>query len=358
MTFGRYVRSCWPQVSIMAFAILMCNIMLNTTAASGELVLLVTITLLLCGALALVVDYRRRRPFLSRLIECAEDVEHPLWITEMVAEPDYLEGQIAFDALRVVAKAANDDVALARRQTLDYREYVETWVHEAKSPLAAAHLMLDNLAEAAAVSGAEVSGEVLVAKTEALGEELGRVEGFIEQALYFARSESLDRDYLICSYGLRALVTEAVKANARLLIGAHVVPVLGDLDRVVFTDEKWMAFILGQLIQNSVKYAPLEGGQIEFSSRLVDEGLARERIELAVRDNGCGVSAADLPRVFDRGFTGANGRQAKRSTGIGLYLVQRLCAKMGLEVAASSEDGMGFCVTIAFATNKMHYFEA
>lgn len=312
--------------------------------------------LLIVGSalVALVVDYRRKRSFYADLAACIDDVEHPLWITEMMDRPEFLEGRLAYEALCRVSKAANDDVAEYRRQTQDYREYVETWVHEAKSPLAASHLMLENLMEAAP---ADEMGEKLLVKTEALGEELDRVEGYIEQALFFARSESLDRDYLIRAYDLQKLVGDAVRANARVLIGAHVSPFRRVLDHTVFTDEKWMTFILGQLIQNSAKYAQGDGAEIVFTSRLVDEGRATERVELEVRDNGCGVEQAELPRVFDRGFTGDNGRTGKRATGIGLYLVKRLCGKMGLSVRADARPGEFFAVTIGFPTNKMHYFE-
>lgn len=100
--------------------------------------------LLIVGSalVALVVDYRRKRSFYADLAACIDDVEHPLWITEMMDRPEFLEGRLAYEALCRVSKAANDDVAEYRRQTQDYREYVETWVHEAKSPLAASHLML------------------------------------------------------------------------------------------------------------------------------------------------------------------------------------------------------------------------
>lgn len=204
---------------------------------------------------------------------------------------------------------------------------------------------------------ADQRGAQLMERTEALGEELQRVEGYIEQALYFARSESLDRDYLVRSYALADLVTSAIKANSRPMIVAHVRPVLQDLSLTVFTDEKWMTFVLGQIIQNSVKYACASAPRIEFSGKLVNEGLSSEAVELTVADNGRGVGEADLPRVFDRGFTGENGRVGKRATGMGLYLVKSLCDKMGLSVRAASAPGEGFAVTISFPTNKMHYFE-
>lgn len=354
MRFVDFLASSWPGTVLSFASAALCAFILTASGTKAEIALIVSLLVVGAALLSQVIDYARKRPFYSSLASCVDGVEHPLWITEMLGYADYLEGKLALEALRAVSKAANDDVAEYRRQTQEYREYVETWVHEAKSPLAAAHLMLENLTES---MPADEAGERLLDKTEALGEELGRVEGYIEQALYFARSESLDRDYLIRAYDMGKLVGDAVRANARVLIGAHVTPLLSGLDRTVFTDEKWMGFILGQLIQNSAKYVEGDGGEIVFSGALVDEGKATERIELEVRDNGHGVTQAELPRVFDRGFTGDNGRSGKRSTGIGLYLVKRLCDKMGLSVRADSHAGEFFSVTIGFPTNKMHYFE-
>ncbi len=223
---------------------------LLVSGASAGLSLLVAGVVVGAGLLSIAIDYRRKRPFYGDLAACTDDLEHPLWIFEMVDEPDYPEGRLAYEALSAVSKAANDDVSEYRRQAQDYREYVETWVHEAKSPLAAAHLMLENLMESLP---ADETGEVLLEKTEALGEELDRVEGFIEQALFFARSESLDRDYLIRPYSLQKLVGDAVRANARVLMGAHVAPYRIDLEQTVFTDEKWMNFILGQLARRGAR---------------------------------------------------------------------------------------------------------
>ena len=252
-------------------------------------------------------------------------LESPAWVQEMVQCPTYAEGELEYEVLRRVGKAACDEVAEGRRQTDDYRDYIESWVHEAKLPLAAAHLILENL------DGSEDD----LSRVDDLARELARVERYIDQALYYARSEVVERDYLIRRWSLKTLVTGAIKANARELIAAHVAPVCENLDFEVFTDEKWLEFILGQLIQNSIKYAREDGAKIEFSGALLDEGLASERIELTVD----------------------NGRATKRATGIGLYLVARLCSKMGIDVTAASEPGEGFVVTFAFSTNKFQYFE-
>lgn len=350
MTFGRYLASIWPSIAVMTCAVAMVVFILAVGATSAAILVLASLILICSCVLVVAIDYARKRGFYRDLERCSSEIEHPSWMVESVVRPDFLEGEVAFDAIRAIAKAANDDVAAYRRQAIDYREYIETWVHEAKSPLAAAHLMLDNLRE-------DTASEVSYGRLLALDDELVRVEGYIEQALFYARSEAVERDYLIRSHNLGDLVADAIKANAPALIERHIAPVRHNLDIEVFTDQKWIEFILGQVIQNTAKYACAEHPFIEFSAELVDAGLARERVELTVRDNGCGVSAADLPRVFDKGFTGENGRKGKQSTGIGLYLVKRLCDKMGVAVAASSVEGEGFTITFGFSTNKFQYFE-
>ncbi|MDY2777397.1 MAG: sensor histidine kinase [Collinsella sp.] len=358
MTYRSYLRASLPMLAILFAVDALCALMLVVADVHTDLVILVCVAMALASVGALSVDYLRKRSFLKDLQRCVDQLEHPLWLPELIDRPDgYLEGELAYDALRAVARAANDDVSSYRRQMGEYREYIETWVHEAKSPLAAAHLMLENMSDE--LSGAQRAADPasILERLETLDDELDRMEGYVEQALFFARSETLDRDYLIREHSLRDLVLSALRSNSRALISGRVSPVFSDLDRHVFTDEKWMVFILGQIIQNSVKYARSEGAVIRFSSRLVDEGLSSEAVELAVGDNGRGVSAADLARVFERGFTGAAGREGKRSTGMGLYLVERLCVKMGIGIGADSVEGEGFTVFITFPTNRFHYFE-
>ncbi len=354
LTLGSYLRSRATTLLVLALLELLLVLVLRVTAAGRDLVALICLMVAGAVALALVLGFLRTRRFWNELAELSETLDNPRLLPTLVEEPGFAEGDVAYAALAAVVRSANEGVARSRRKVEDYRAYVETWVHEAKSPLAAARLVLENLeADPAAVGGAP--------RLRALGDELARVEGYVEQALFYARSETVERDYLARRHTLRDMVTAAVRANATPLIGAHVAPRLGEgLDFEVFTDDKWLVFMLGQLLQNSARYVrpDAEGGPcVAFEARLVDEGLAEERVELTVRDNGCGVSEADLPRVFERGFTGENGRNHKRSTGLGLWLVARLAAKMGLSVRAESCEGEGFSVTLGFPTNKMHYFD-
>lgn len=352
---GRYLKSHSAVVLLPLLATgLVCSVLL-TTSVYAQIVVLVALIGVAGTLIGAVSDWLRHRKFYRGLERCAEHLESVSWAMEMMEYPEDAEGEAVYDVIRAIAKAANDEVAAYRRQTANYREYVETWVHEAKTPLVAAYLMLENLDDALANN---VQPQEVHEKVDALAEEVDRVEGYIEQALYYARSESLDRDYVVRNVSLQSIVSSALKRNARTMISAHVAPVCRGLELEVFADEKWVEFILGQLIQNSAKYARDEGAQLLFAATRANAGGTDDCVRLVVRDNGCGVPAADLDRVFDRGFTGENGRNGKRSTGIGLYLVKRLCDKMGLGIVARSEHGEFFEVEITFPTNHMHYFES
>ncbi|MBY4797527.1 sensor histidine kinase [Collinsella sp. AGMB00827] len=358
MRLGSYLRSCAPGIAVGVASIVFLYIALGAVSVTGAAALLITSIPVLSALIVLIVDYTRKQAFYRDLHACSQHPDQALWLTEMVERPYFVEGCIAYDDLEVITRAANNRISAAERRVGEYREYIETWVHEAKSPLSAAHLAVENLRDTLMpIDGSAPDVEEVLRGTDAVEESLDRTEGYIEQALFYARSETVDRDYLVRSYTLHDLVVKTVKDNFRLLIGAHMEPRLANLSEKVFTDEKWIRFILGQLIQNSVKYARAEGAEITFSSYVQDQGRSSERVVLVVADNGRGVGAADLPRVFDRGFTGEQGRVTERATGIGLYLVKRLCTKMGIGVEARSALGEGFEMRLAFPTNRFRYVD-
>ena len=271
-------------------------------------------------------------------------------------EPSCPEGELAWGALQEVVRESRRRVAGLEEEMREYRRYVELWVHEVKTPLAAMNLMLAN------PGGPDA---------RALSRELARVEADVEGALFYARSTSVSNDYLIRRCDLADLVREAVRSRARSLIEAHVAVDLSGLEGGpapaaaasaaarpwVYCDPKWTAFVLGQLIDNAVRYraVPERDGRdprLSFSASVEDAGGARERVVLHVADNGCGIREADLGRVFERGFTGENGRTHERSTGMGLYLVRTLCEKMGLSVGARSAAGVGTTIDVTFPRER------
>ena len=145
---------------------------------------------------------------------------------------------------------------------------------------------------------------------------------------------------------LQALVYAALKTYSKPLIQAGGKPVLKELDIPVAADSKSCTFVIGQILSNAIKYRK-DNLQVEFSAR-----AEKNTVSLFISDNGIGISAADLPRVFDKGFTGENGRRYSKSTGIGLYLSQRLCRKMNISLSISSVPGQGTTVTMVFPTES------
>ena len=215
--------------------------------------------------------------------------------------------------------------------------------------------MLENLDDALANN---VQPQEVHEKVDALAEEVDRVEGYIEQALFYARSESLDRDYVVRNVSLQSIVSSALKRNARAMISAHVAPVCRGLELEVFADEKWVEFILGQLIQNSVKYARDEGAQLLFAATRANAGDADDCVKLVVRDNGRGVPAADLGRVFDRGFTGENGRTASAPLVLGSIWSSAYATKWGWESWPAPSTGNSLKSRSRPQPIDMHYFES
>jgi signal transduction histidine kinase len=289
---------------------------------------------LLGGAAALATDYLHRRSFYRSLADSLAKLEKKHLVAEMLEEPSFEEGRILCRVLTQAAKAMNDEIAKYRIEEKEYREYVETWVHEIKTPISACRLTLENS-----------SGEL----SSSMQADLDRIEFYVEQALFYARSGSLERDYVLKQCTLKRIVSAAVKKNASLLIANGVKIETDSLDLPVMADAKWMEFILTQLLNNSVKYrgqAPV----VRFSGV-----CEKNSVTLTVTDNGIGIPKKDLTRVFDRGFTGDNGRLAcAKSTGLGLYLCKQLCDKMGLSISVSSEEGSGTAVSIHFPVSSMY----
>ncbi len=334
-SFGAYLRSRSSfVVGAIALAVVIAGIMVVTGSnASSVALVLVCEALFACGALA--AGYLRDREFYQQLSLFCDSPENARFLSSILNESRTLEGSIAYRALAVQGKAASDELSARSRDMKEYREYIELWVHEAKTPIASAQLALSNLH---GLGIDEVRGD------------LDRVESRVEQALYYARSATLGEDFSIEELNLAALARKACRQRSRTLIGAGVsLDFAIDEALEVFADAKWVDFIIGQVLENSAKYG---AKTIRFEGTAKDAGTKDGCIELAICDDGDGVSAADVPRVFDRGFTGSQGRTHHKATGMGLYLAAVACDRMGLGLRISSEEGQGTTVTLIFPLDR------
>ena len=284
-------------------------------------------------AIALTWDFARKRAYYAGLHEAIEQLDHARLLSAFVAEPRFLEGRLSWEACDTLVYLAGKDLARAADAADDYERYIETWIHEIKAPIAASRLILGRL------RGPEAT---------ALRQELESIERHVEQALYYARSQALSTDYSIREIALLDAAKEACKRNQNLLIAAGVTPELAiDPGLHVFTDRSWLIFMLGQLLQNAAKYG---ANTIRIGAREKGAGTSGA-VELEVADDGEGIPEADMPKVFDRGFVGENGRAEGSATGMGLYLCARLCEEMGVSLDAYSEQRRGTRVVLGFPTN-------
>lgn len=181
--------------------------------------------------------------------------------------------------------------------------------------------------------------------TKSIDEELGKVENYTQQALFYARSNTVEKDYYIKKVKLNEIVNESIKKNKNVLIQEKISVNIHDLELEVNTDSKWIVFILNQIIQNSSKYRNQDrNSQIEIYAK-----QGTEKIILYIKDNGIGIKKGEITRVFEKGFTGTNGRlQNKKSTGIGLYLCKKLCDKLGIAIELNSIQNESTEVRLVF----------
>lgn len=273
-------------------------------------------------------DFSRKKTFYREMEEKLNALEEKYFLMEMLKRPEFLEGELFYDTMVQMEKSMNDEIYRQIRKNNEFKQYIETWVHEIKLPIASMRLLLKDYRGGSA---------------RTLKEQLARTESYVEQVLYYLRSQVPEKDYVIQEYSLRRITDRVIGENKDSLIGNHVRIFQETEDLCVLTDEKWLGFLVGQIFSNAVKYRKGENPCIRLWSE-VGDGPVR----LHIRDNGIGIPTEDLPRVFEKSFTGKNGRTGQASTGIGLYLCKELAERLGHKIEVFSEEGEYTEVVLSF----------
>ena len=279
----------------------------------------------------LSIRFCLRKKELDSLLKLAQGLEERYLIAELLPHTDHAEDAVFHELLKLAEKSMLETLEESRRNQKEYKEYIEQWVHEVKTPITAMKLLCEN-------NRSDLTRSIL--------SELEKTDRFTEQALFYARSEHTEKDYLVREIPLSQVVHRAITDNKYLLMQHQVAVTVEPSDLTVFSDEKWLQFILDQLIVNAVKYRS-EAPTLRFSIHAVGQS-----VELRVTDNGIGIAPSDLPRIFEKGFTGQNGRERENSTGIGLYLCKQLCNKLDIGLTACSEE-TGTTITLSFHLNDL-----
>ncbi|SFR73012.1 sensor histidine kinase [Anaeromicropila populeti] len=291
-------------------------------------------SLQLCGAVsgcAVILDFIKYR---KKHLELQQFYAHaPLF--EMSQLP---KGNLLEQDYQVLLKQLSDynrklEEQMASRQE-EQMEYYSMWIHQIKTPIAAMHLLIQ-LAEEGSYK-------------KEMGQELFKVEQYVEMVLQFQRLDSLSSDLFLKSLELQDVIKQAVKKYSVLFIRKKIALELEDIQEVIVSDEKWLVYVLEQLISNALKYT------MEGSIRIYMD--SEEKKSLVIEDTGIGIREEDIPRIFDRGFTGYNGRMDKKSTGIGLYLCKQILDKLGHTIWVESELGKGTKFILNLEESRLEFF--
>lgn len=248
------------------------------------------------------------------------------------------EQGIYFDLLIKLHENYSKDLNKLQQDKSEIADFMNYWVHEIKTPIAGSRLVLQN--------SLNKSKDELV---DIMDEKIEAIDNYVEKALYHSRLDSFSQDYLIVEVNAGDLVRGIVSKHARSFIAKRLNLELKNLDLTISTDKKWLAFIIEQIILNSIKYTG-ENGTIMISGKTLENGKY-----IVIEDNGIGIKEEDLGRVFDKGFTGYNGRENLKATGIGLYLSKKLAIKLGHDITIESVYSKYTRVTIYFPKLSEYY---
>lgn len=327
MKFFRYLKDKWVAIFLMVL-VLIINGMLMVFLEIAPLVIFITEMLFISAyGVGLIMEYIPKWRYYSELEDMLNQIEEKTYLTELVEKPHFYEGKIVHKIIKTEEKYWNDKITDWQAEIMEYYDYVQMWVHEVKTPIAVSKLMIENH-----------KNEI----TLSLEEEIDKIEFYVEQMLYYAKCTSVEKDYKIEKINLRQVIATVLKKQSKMIIGKSVWPKFINLDYEVLSDEKWLGFVIGQVVSNSVKYRAKENkSEILFSAQ-----KEKKHVRFSIRDNGIGIALSDMSNVFEKGYTGKNGRVFKKSTGMGLYLCNQLCMKMGIQIEIDSKEGEWTEVTL------------
>lgn len=240
-----------------------------------------------------------------------------------------------------IARSESESSAAIRQSQM--RDYYSMWVHQIKTPISAMKLLLEAEREELGqlMCDDEQSQCLLSDNMDSFEDELFRIEEYVSMALQYQRVSSIENDFVLEKVSVDDVIRDTIKKYAKIMIRRHIGINYSGTGQEVYTDGKWLAFMLEQILSNAIKYTPQGGVTIETAEE-------KDRFFITIKDTGIGIKAEDLPRVFEKGYTGYNGHADKKATGIGLYLCRQMADKLGHTIRMESEIGKGTKVWIGF----------
>lgn len=344
MCLKDYLQDKLGSIFIILIGLVISILLLNAFKVDNSLKVALVIIYFSVVIICFSYDFLRKYWFYNTLVKTIEGLDKKYLVTEMINEPNFLEGKIFYQALYEINKDYLEEIKKYNLSTNDFKDYVEMWIHEAKIPIASLVLLNHNH-----------QGEI----ASKYGIQIRKLDNYIDQILYYVRSNNLENDYIIKERFLKDIVKLAALKNKDDLLFNNVSFRVDVHDEKVLTDSKWLEFVLNQIINNAIKYKKSKEDLKENEESYIKiKALEdKEKVVLKIYDNGIGIAKEDLPRVFEKAFTGTNGRKVSKSTGMGLYIAKSLCNKLGHTLEIASVRGEYTCLTITFFKNDFYKME-
>lgn len=309
---------------------------LRLTGYGGTGVTLILIFWTAILVLWMLVTYRERKRYFDEADKILEEIDQRYLLGELLPYSCRLEDRLYRNMLCLSNKSVIEKIRKMEDAQRDYREYIESWVHEIKAPITGIALISGNRRKE------EKADKELLRE---ISLENQKIENHVDRVLYYARMENVYKDFLIQKTDLQKIAEEVLARN-RLFLIQHQVRAEVRCEDMVYTDGKWISFILNQMMENSVKYRGKSPVFLIYTER------GKGGVTLTMEDNGVGILPEELSRIFEKGFTGSNGRSHQRATGMGLYLCKRLCERLGIWLRAESEPGRGTKMMLDFPVSN------
>ncbi len=327
MKFADYCKDRLLLLMLHGICMMLLSAFLTATAYPAGCCYIILLTWLILLTAWFLTEFFRRKRYFKQVQAILEQADQKYLLGELMPASFRLEDRLYRDIIRKSNKSVIERIRSMEDAGQEYREYIESWVHEIKAPIADIYLLCEKRKD-------DSARRILA--------ENRRTERYVDMALFYARSDQVYKDYLIKEATLQQTAEEVLQKNKYALIENRMRASVHCPD-TVYTDAKWIAFILEQLILNAVKYRRDTEPVLRIST-----SRAGRNVLLAVEDNGCGIPQEELPRIFDKGFTGTNGRGGAKATGMGLYLCRKLCGKLGIQIRAESAAGLGTRISLEF----------
>ena len=328
MSLGDFLKSRFSVIFLNLISLVTLLVFLFSVGNTVDTLKTISVTWIIVLGTYLFFQYKNRKEFYNEISKSIDNLDKKYLISEVIDKPVYLEAEPYYYLLKKASKSMREEINSIKNERKEYKEYIEQWIHEVKTPISSIKLIEEN-------NKTSVSRLVL--------QELETLDRYVEQALFYARSEEVEKDYLIKEMSLENCINKVIIKNKQIFILNNIDVEIENVDKNVYCDSKWLEFILNQIVVNASKYKNPENPKVKIYTEDIKNG-----IQLIIEDNGFGISQSELNRVFEKGFTGSKGRLNNKSTGIGLYLCKKLCEKLGLTIDIESKENLYTKVIIIF----------